>query len=379
MNTCSRPHPRRAPTLRLLLRDRLLALSDDRDVLDELANGRLCETAPRGATPRSRLRPSRSRAVAVALAAHHLTDRAGGRRAGRGARVRRLRPALRRRLRPSALAGSVRRVTLRERVAATAGWERWALAACAVVAVGALLPWASFLGASVYGIEGDGVITLIAAAAATALVLWRRHPALAAVLGVIVLNRWFRGLDAAGCCWPVSDRDWRRGHRRGRGHGSSRRHREVRRVAICPHAGRRGSIAARAGSLRQPSGLFLQYLEDSDNVRACLTTPAPCTRSRPTCSACSVIRRGCASSSCCATASARSARSRPSSDWTRAARRSTWRRCGGSGSSSPGGRERASTTASRTQRVFDLLAAGRDVITQQLAEQQSILRELETS
>ena len=30
-------------------------------------------------------------------------------------------------------------------------------------------------------------------------------------------------------------------------------------------------------------------------------------------------------------------------------------------------------------RVFDLLAAGRDVITQQLAEQQSILRELETS
>lgn len=30
-------------------------------------------------------------------------------------------------------------------------------------------------------------------------------------------------------------------------------------------------------------------------------------------------------------------------------------------------------------RVFDLLAAGRDLITQQLAEQQSILRELETS
>ena len=30
-------------------------------------------------------------------------------------------------------------------------------------------------------------------------------------------------------------------------------------------------------------------------------------------------------------------------------------------------------------RVLDLLAAGRDVITQQLAEQQSILRELETS
>lgn len=78
-------------------------------------------------------------------------------------------------------------MTLRERVAVTAGWERWALAACAVVAVGALLPWASFLGASVYGIEGDGVITLIAAAAATALVLWRRHPALAAVLGVVVL------------------------------------------------------------------------------------------------------------------------------------------------------------------------------------------------
>ena len=31
------------------------------------------------------------------------------------------------------------------------------------------------------------------------------------------------------------------------------------------------------------------------------------------------------------------------------------------------------------ERVFDLLAAGRDVITRRLAEQQSILRELETS
>ena len=59
-------------------------------------------------------------------------------------------------------------------------------------------------------------------------------------------------------------------------------------------------------------------------------------------------RRASGSSSCCATASARSARSRPSSGSTPAARRSTWPRSGGSGSCSRAARERASTTASTT-------------------------------
>lgn len=47
------------------------------------------------------------------------------------------------------------------------------LIAAAVTTVSAFLPWASFLGYSKAGIDGDGVITLIAALIGLAL-LWRR-------------------------------------------------------------------------------------------------------------------------------------------------------------------------------------------------------------
>lgn len=67
------------------------------------------------------------------------------------------------------------------------------MAAAVVAAVGAALPWASAFGASVYGVEGDGRITLGAAVVCLAVAWWRggrdgrlRH-VLYGLLGVLVL------------------------------------------------------------------------------------------------------------------------------------------------------------------------------------------------
>lgn len=59
------------------------------------------------------------------------------------------------------------------------------LAACAAAVIGSLLPWASAFGYRVYGVEGDGLITLLLALAAAALtVMGRRWPP--AVLGAAI-------------------------------------------------------------------------------------------------------------------------------------------------------------------------------------------------
>ena len=89
---------------------------------------------------------------------------------------------------------------------------------------------------------------------------------------------------------------------------------------------------------------------------------------------CSAIRRACGSSSCCATGSGRSARSRRSWGSTRAARRSTSPRCAGSASSSRGVRGRASTTASRTSRCSTCSKPAAGSSLGSSAEQQSILQ-----
>lgn len=72
---------RLATTLHLLIRDRALALPDDPELLDELANVRLRETSP--GVMRMDHDPDKhdDRAIAIALAAQHLLER-GPRRSG---------------------------------------------------------------------------------------------------------------------------------------------------------------------------------------------------------------------------------------------------------------------------------------------------------
>ena len=69
---------RLAMTLYRLLRDRALALPDDAELLDELANVRLRETSP--GVLRMDHDPDKhdDRAMALALAAHHLVNRPAG-------------------------------------------------------------------------------------------------------------------------------------------------------------------------------------------------------------------------------------------------------------------------------------------------------------
>jgi hypothetical protein len=73
-----------AATLHLLLRNRALALPDDEELLDELANVRLRETAP--GVLRMDHDPDRhdDRAIALALAAHSLLERQPVGRVGLG-------------------------------------------------------------------------------------------------------------------------------------------------------------------------------------------------------------------------------------------------------------------------------------------------------
>lgn len=74
-------------------------------------------------------------------------------------------------------------------------FQKLALAGAAVAAVGSLLPWASvssvFGTISKSGMDGDGVITLVLAVAAGALVLTRKAPgvviALMALIGVVAV------------------------------------------------------------------------------------------------------------------------------------------------------------------------------------------------
>jgi hypothetical protein len=75
---------RLASTLHLLLRNRRLALPDDPELLEELANVRLRETSP--GVLRMDHDPSRhdDRAIALALAAHRLLERAPAGEAGVG-------------------------------------------------------------------------------------------------------------------------------------------------------------------------------------------------------------------------------------------------------------------------------------------------------
>jgi hypothetical protein len=55
--------------------------------------------------------------------------------------------------------------------------RRYLLAAAGAVAIGSFLPWASIFGISAYGIQGDGVITLILAGAGIGLLVIGSHTA----------------------------------------------------------------------------------------------------------------------------------------------------------------------------------------------------------
>jgi hypothetical protein len=82
-----------------------------------------------------------------------------------------------------------------------------ALAGAVVAAAGSLGPWVEFLGASVSGLEGDGLITLVLAFAAIGTVLRRLPAALPAAcgLGIAVVG----ALDARDIGrLPVAEVGW---------------------------------------------------------------------------------------------------------------------------------------------------------------------------
>jgi hypothetical protein len=96
--------------------------------------------------------------------------------------------------------------------------RRYLLAAAGAVAIGSFLPWASIFGISAYGIQGDGVITLILAGAGIGLLLIgrphrirfaRSTQATLALLATLTAGYHLGGFAAFGvyltfaaaCCW----------------------------------------------------------------------------------------------------------------------------------------------------------------------------------